>query len=140
MSAEYTGYLYVAHKDILAIEALAQDIDTHSEVIAFHAQQAAEKMLKNVFETNGVMPAKTHRIDDLLTEAIDKAWLSVSQEEIRAAIHLSHYAVAVRYTDTSDIGRGEAVNAILDCNRLSEAIERGGYLALKIDVQTNLLQ
>ena len=43
MSAEYIGYLYSAHKDILAIEALAQDIDTHSEVIAFHAQQAAEK-------------------------------------------------------------------------------------------------
>ena len=37
MGAEYTGYLYAAHKDILAIETLVQDIDTRSEVIAFHA-------------------------------------------------------------------------------------------------------
>lgn len=63
MNDEYAGYLYAAHKDILAIEALAQDIDTHSEAIAFHEQQAAEKILKNVFDINCVKPAKTHNLD-----------------------------------------------------------------------------
>ncbi len=139
MNVEYPGYLYAAYKDVLAIEALSQNIDIHCEVIAFHAQQAAEKMIKNVFEANGVTPSKTHHLDDLLMEAINNKWLTATQEEIRCAIHLSHYAVAARYADTPDIGRGEALNAVLDCNKLSKLIENAGYPALAINTKATFL-
>lgn len=139
MGKKYEGLLYPAHKDILAIETLSQDIDQHCEVIAFHAQQAAEKILKNVFEINGTVPPKTHSIYELLSEAIENKWLEATQQEIRASSHLSKYAVVIRYTDTPDINRGEALEAILECNMLSDMIERAGYPAIKITVSARNL-
>ena len=99
MENKYKGFLYPAYKDVLAIEALAHDIDKHCEVIAFHAQQAAEKILKNVLEENGIVPPKTYDIAELLKIAADKEYLKPTQKEIRAATHLSAYAVIVRYAD-----------------------------------------
>ena len=46
---EYTGFMYAAHRDVLVVENLAKEIDPYTEAIAFHSQQAAEKMVKNVF-------------------------------------------------------------------------------------------
>lgn len=55
------GYLYAASKDVLAIEALSGlDTDLHSEAIAFHSQQAAEKMVKAVYTTNDTFPPRSH--------------------------------------------------------------------------------
>ena len=50
MADELTGFLYAASKDISALETLRRDsVSEHAEAIAFHAQQAAEKMLKSIF-------------------------------------------------------------------------------------------
>ena len=74
---EYTGFMYAAHRDVLVVENLAKEIDPYTEAIAFHSQQAAEKMVKNVFIQNGIVPSKTHSVDELLSKAIDSGWLSV---------------------------------------------------------------
>ena len=94
----YTGFMYAASKDALAVNALVQaSIQDHSEAIAFHCQQAAEKMVKAVFTENGQVPPKSHDIGDLLSTAIEQAWLKASQPAIQAAIDLTLYAVAARY-------------------------------------------
>jgi HEPN domain-containing protein len=46
---KYQGFLYAAYKDILAVESLCEFGNVHFEAIAFHAQQAAEKILKKRF-------------------------------------------------------------------------------------------
>ena len=45
---EYTGFMYAAHRDVLVVENLAKEIDPYTEAIAFHSQQAAEEMVKNI--------------------------------------------------------------------------------------------
>ncbi len=68
-----TGYLYSAVKDALAADALhGIDPYMHCEAISYHCQQAAEKMVKHVFVTNGSVPPKTHIVNDLLAKAIDE--------------------------------------------------------------------
>lgn len=64
----YRGYLYAASGDIAAIECLVRGgIDNYPEVIAFHAQQAAEKELKAALVSNGRVPPKTHDLIRLLS-------------------------------------------------------------------------
>ena len=99
---EYTGFMYAAHRDVLVVENLAKEIDPYTEAIAFHSQQAAEKMVKNVFIQNGIVPSKTHSVDELLSKAIDSGWLSVEPPVIDAAINISMHAVAARYSQMPD--------------------------------------
>lgn len=58
---------------------------------------------------------------------------------IRSAIHLSHYAVAARYADMPDIGLGEALNAVLECNKLADVVKRAGYPSLRINLKVDSL-
>ena len=102
---EYTGFMYAAHRDVLVVENLAKEIDPYTEAIAFHSQQAAEKMVKNVFIQNGIVPSKTHSVDELLSKAIDSGWLSVEPPVIDAAINISMHAVAARYCRISTAAR-----------------------------------
>lgn len=125
---EYTGFMYAAHRDVLVVENLAKEIDPYTEAIAFHSQQAAEKMVKNVFIQNGIVPSKTHSVDELLSKAIDSGWLSVEPQVIDAAINISMHAVAARYSQMPDIDRGEALQAIADCNTIAKSLAENGTI------------
>ncbi len=141
MDSEYTGFLYAASKDVSAIEALAAaGVENHCEIISFLSQQAAEKMMKSVFTKNGVVPNKTHSVDDLLATAIEKEWLEASEEAINAASNVSMHAVAARYSHTPDITRGEALQAIADCNTVCEMLMDNGYDGIVIQVSAAYLR
>lgn len=132
-TGQYTGFLYAASKDALAAEDLAAiGFEKHPEAIAFHAQQCAEKVIKNVFVQNGSVPPKTHALDDLLAMALEKGWLVAKPDEIDAASSLSAHAVVSRYTQSPEIDAGEALEAVVDCNLLSGMAERCGYAAISI--------
>lgn len=137
--AEYTGFMYAAHRDALVVENLAKEIDPYTEAIAFHSQQAAEKMVKNVFIQNGIVPSKTHSVDELLSKAIDSGWLSVEPQVIDAAINISMHAVAARYSQMPDIDRGEALQAIADCNTIARSLAENGYDSVEIKVEAHYL-
>ena len=133
---EYTGLLYAASKDVLAIEALAAaSLSDHCEAISFHSQQAAEKMVKNIFLENGHVPPKSHDVGDLLSKAISEKWISATPEAIQAAIDLTLYAVAARYETTPDISLGEASKAIKDCNVVAKMLRDNGYESISIHEQ-----
>ena len=136
---EYTGFMYAAHRDVLVVENLAKEIDPYTEAIAFHSQQAAEKMVKNVFIQNGIVPSKTHSVDELLSKAIDSGWLSVEPPVIDAAINISMHAVAARYSQMPDIDRGEALQAIADCNTIAKSLAENGYDSVEIKVEVHYL-
>lgn len=136
---EYTGFMYAAHRDVLVVENLAKEIDPYTEAIAFHSLQAAEKMVKNVFIQNGIVPSKTHSVDELLSKAIDSGWLSVEPQVIDAAINISMHAVAARYSQMPDIDRGEALQAIADCNTIAKSLAENGYDSVEIKVEAHYL-
>lgn len=129
----YTGFMYAASKDASAVEALAAaGLADHCEAIAFHCQQAAEKMVKALFPENGLVPPKSHDVGDLLSTAIESGWLKASSESIQAAIDLTLYAVAARYETSPDISEGEARKAILDCNCIAAMLAQNGCEAVTI--------
>lgn len=132
----FTGFMYAASKDVLAVEALAAaGLSDHCEAIAFHCQQAAEKMVKGVYLEQGKVPPKAHDVGDLLSTAIDEGWLKASPEAIQAAIDLTIYAVAARYETSPDISEGEARKAILDCNRIADMLAANDYEFVQITIE-----
>ncbi|WP_296010328.1 HEPN domain-containing protein [uncultured Adlercreutzia sp.] len=140
MASERTGFLYAAGKDVQAIEALAADgVENHCEIISFLSQQAAEKMVKSIFVKNGVVPNKTHNVDDLLATAIENEWLAATETAIDAASNVSMHAVAARYTQMPDITRGEALQAIADCNAIAKLLADNGYDFVQIEVEASYL-
>ena len=51
-----------AKQDELAVEKLLDDRDIEDDLLGFHAQQAAEKMLKALLAARGVDYPKTHNL------------------------------------------------------------------------------
>ena len=141
MGEGYTGFLYAASKDVQAIEALAQDdLGRHAEVIAFHAQQAAEKMVKAAFAAEGQMPSRTHDIDCLLEEAQERGWIALDEGAMEASSRLTIHAVNARYTMSPDIERGEALQAIQDANTVAAVLTRNGFDSIEIPIEAQLLR
>lgn len=134
MAERLTGFLYAASKDISAIEALKRDsARIHTEAIAFHSQQAAEKLLKSIFLEKGVPAPRTHDLVHLIELAQEKRWLTCSKREIEAAMALNDYAVAARYEFAPEVGEGEALHAIAHCNAIADLVRRNGFPSLGID-------
>ena len=140
MGEQYRGFLYAAYKDKLTVEALLPDAETHSESIAFHSQQMAEKVMKEVFVQNAVVPPKTHAVDDLLAAASEKGWVKASSEAVQAAHSLSMHAVVARYAECPDITRGEALQAVAHANVMADMVGASGYDVVRIESDIHLLR
>jgi HEPN domain-containing protein len=84
-----------ADQDIVVVEKWHSDSDVSDEILGFHAQQAAEKMLKAVLANEGIEFPFTHRLADLI-DLLKDYNISVPNEldEIR---YLTPFAVELRY-------------------------------------------
>lgn len=133
MGMTYANFLHKAHQDVLTVEILSQDVDVLAEMIVFHAHRAIQNMMWNIFAMNGAEIIYTEDLSFLLRQAVNNKWMCVDDDEMRCAVVLSQYASAVLYTDTSNIERSEALNAIMICNRLADAIEYNGFQSFKIN-------
>ncbi|MGH3001473.1 MAG: HEPN domain-containing protein [Gaiellaceae bacterium] len=60
------AFLARADADLAAVRALEQRDDVPDEIVGFHGQQAAEKLLKAILATNGIDFHRTHSIRFLL--------------------------------------------------------------------------
>ncbi len=87
--------LHKADQDRTVFEKLRPDPDVAVDILGFHAQQAAEKMLKSTLVSKEIGFPFTHRLADLfdlLRE--EKVAFSEDLEELR---FLTPFAVAFRY-------------------------------------------
>lgn len=137
---KYQGFMYAAYKDVLALEALGEFNDVHYEAMAFHAQQAAEKMIKNASVEKGIIPPRTHDIRGLLILAVENKVLAPEKQDIIAAVQLSQYAVTVRYSQIPDIQAGEVISAIKNCNQISKMLDKAGFESIKIETPKSLIK
>lgn len=119
---------------MLAIETLGQDIELHCEAICFHAQQAAEKLVKSMFTENGLEPSRTYDVAFLLSQAEEFGWIDVPEDIVRSAARLTGFAVMARYEFSRDITGEEAQLSVKDCNAIAKAIEEAGYKSLLIEL------
>lgn len=56
-----------------------------------------------------------------------------------SAINISMHAVAARYSQMPDIDRGEALQAIADCNTIARSLTANGYDSAEIEVNAHYL-
>ena len=84
-----------ARQDEFVLDQFVDNPAAADETFGFHAQQAAEKLLKAALAAGGVVPPRTHRLGDLLDLAHDRG-LSVP-EEFDDLHRLTPFAVDYRY-------------------------------------------
>jgi HEPN domain-containing protein len=90
-------YARKAQSDEIALEKLTEDEDVPDDVIGFHAQQAAEKLLKAALANAGVTPPRTHNLIRLAS-LINESGLT-PPPAVSEARSLTPWAVQFRYED-----------------------------------------
>ncbi|MCU0503255.1 MAG: HEPN domain-containing protein [Anaerolineae bacterium] len=99
-----------AHAD-MTVATFVDDDRLAPEIIAFHAQQAAEKMLKALLVLRQVDFPRTHSIGALLALCGEAGFLGA--QEFAEASSLTRYAVAARYpSEEEPVSRQEAKDAV----------------------------
>ena len=94
----------------MSVALLTEDERIAPEIIAFHAQQAVEKLLKALLVLRQMDFPHTHAIGALLT-LCETAGFSDTQDVIEAS-SLTRYAVAARYPGEDEpVSRQEAREA-----------------------------
>ena len=86
------------------------------EIVCFHSQQAAEKMLKCFLVSHGIEPPKTHDMQVLLEMCIEVD--STFNEIYEEAITLTNYAVRLRYPAELGITELDTENAIENADKV----------------------
>lgn len=92
-----SAWLRKAEHDLLNIENNLAAKDIPWDTVCFHAQQAAEKILKAFLVSRGCDLSKTHDLVALLTRCVEcDAGLTALESDCRK---LTSYGVAARYPD-----------------------------------------
>lgn len=65
--SEASAWLEKADHDLLAVDVISAASDPPWDIVVFHAQQAAEKLLKALLVSHGHQPPKVHDLMRLLT-------------------------------------------------------------------------
>ena len=86
--------LLKAEQDLAVLEKLKSESDIADEILGFHAQQSAEKMLKSVLAFHQVKFPFTHRLTDLI-DSINDLDLSFP-EELEDVRFLTPFAIEFR--------------------------------------------
>lgn len=103
----YETWIAYATADIeLAEHAATTMFRPPHELICFHCQQCAEKMLKAFLVARGTTPQKTHDLALLLSECVrfNSEFLQVKTQTAR----LKSFATETRYPDGIDLTEYEA--------------------------------
>jgi predicted nucleotidyltransferase/HEPN domain-containing protein len=95
----YRAWLEKADNDALTSERLIVGPPIPWDVVCFHAQQSAEKVLKGLLVFRGEQPRKTHELDKVLAEGVK--YEPTLQALHAACVLLNPYGVDPRYLNLS---------------------------------------
>ena len=118
-----TLFLSKASQDELILDKLLDDYDIADEVWGFHAQQAAEKLLKSLLSSHSIRFRKTHDVAELMDILSDLGIpLPDTLTEIRI---LTPFAVEYRYDDIcfeddESLDRADVREIIMDLRKWVE--------------------
>ena len=92
------------------------------EIICYHCQQSAEKILKAFLIYSGVKPEKTHDLEFLRNECekINKSLIKIADECDR----LNPYSSQPRYPMEIEITEGDVIFALRDGAKIYEFINK----------------
>ena len=111
-----------AREDLRSAEFLLGMHPRPIEIICYHCEQAAEKMLKGVLAANDVEPPKTHDLIELCKRCgkIDESYLSLAEQ----CITLTPYGVQARYPSDMELEEDDMQEALSECRTLCETVEQ----------------
>ena len=91
------------------------------EIICYHCQQSAEKILKAFLIYSGSKPAKVHDLELLRNECekLDKSFIEIAEECVR----LNDYSSQPRYPMEIEIMDGDVVLALQDSQKINELVK-----------------
>jgi len=139
MSAEKNTaeWIRLANLDLMSAHSLFDT--THPkpvEIICFHSQQSAEKMLKCFLVSKEIDPPKTHDLQVLLEMAFEKE--DKFDELKTAAATLSEYGVIPRYPAELQLNETDAELALKYADKVTEIVNRFMMCGIKADTGTQL--
>ena len=132
-------YMAAAEADVRLVQHLVADIDVYPEAVCYHCEQAVEKMLKQMWMDNGMMPRRTHDLSDLLGVACERNWITATGDELAAANFLNAYATKFKYIRMRESEHGEALEAVSSLNAIADMLDRNGYKNLAIETPTHFM-
>ena len=95
--SNHTSWVEKAEHDLLVIRNNLAADEVPWDMVCFHAQQAAEKLLKGFLVQGGRLPPRTHDLVALLGECVElQAGLEPLEDDCKL---LTIYAVEPRYPD-----------------------------------------
>lgn len=89
--------------------------------VAYHCQQAAEKLMKGLLLDLGEMPRKTHELDALL-EAIRRRGLLLDPALDDAAFGLTPFATVSRYPGWGHVSAQQAEQALVWARQVDRSV------------------
>jgi HEPN domain-containing protein len=110
--ADFKEWLTLANHDA-DTAALLLSQNGHADIIIYHVHQAIEKILKALLIKEGAKFDKTHYLDKLLSQVLEKHPELSSVEEEILAINLYLPKLRYPYGDTIEFAEAEKVCKIL---------------------------
>jgi HEPN domain-containing protein len=109
------GWLGKATSDRRAIEILLRDGDPPWDIVAFHAQQVAEKSLKALLAHRGIPFPRTHDLSVLVGRLGPESGF---EPDDPAIVELTCLAVAPRYPEEPEAVERETAQRAVDTARI----------------------
>mgnify|MGYP001033893830 FL=1 len=115
-------WLEMANMDLNAAEFLLDMRPVPVEIICYHCQQAAEKLLKGVLVHFDAEPPKTHDLIQLckLCCELDARFRQLED----ACIELTPYGVQVRYPFDLELNESDMTAALRECKKVREFVQQ----------------
>ena len=125
MSIEYKEWVNYSEKDYIAAQFLMTAANPPIEIICYHCQQSAEKLLKAFLIKNDIIPSRTHDLNLLVNECSKiENTISILKRECN---RLNDFGVNTRYPNNMDLELEDAKIALKDAEKIKE------YILSKID-------
>ncbi|MEK7256578.1 MAG: HEPN domain-containing protein, partial [Bacteroidota bacterium] len=110
----------VAQEDLSSAEFLRNKEPVPLEIICYHCQQSAEKMLKGYLAFQGEAIRKTH--DLVLLNRICQSYDASFQNITNDCLNLTDYGVNVRYPFSMEIEEADMVAAIQSARQIENFV------------------
>jgi HEPN domain-containing protein len=120
MGKEYIEWLKYAEDDIITAKTMRKIDSPPMEIVCYHCQQAAEKLLKAFLVLKEEPVLKTHDLAFLNSRCImlDESFKNISKECFR----LTNYGVNTRYPGIMDIITEDMDKAISDADKIKDFV------------------
>lgn len=112
----------IASMDLASAKYLRNMHPVPVEIICYHCQQAAEKMLKGVLISLNAEPPRSHDLVQLckLCTQLDPDFEELSD----TCVELTPYGVQARYPSDLELTEQDMDDAIRECKKLCTFVER----------------